>query len=190
MLLVTDKEKKPERIGSAKLQAMESLGKGHRYGSTPGSKAEIRVEEASVTDGASTTPETVAAKEAVLSTIQQAAITYDPASLHIIEPHLSSPDKEIREAAVDGVMLLGDAAGAALLRQAAKQARNPAEAEELQTKAAYLELPPGRLFTPQKLQAMKSRREASQAGNIGTNKRVRKPSNPAPTLRGTRPDTQ
>jgi len=99
-------------------------------------------------------------KETVLSSIHSAAITYDPASLPQISPFLSSPDPEIRAAAIDGIMLLGDAAGSPLLRQAAAQTGNPAEAADLRAKADYLELPPAKLLTPEKIKLLKERNAA------------------------------
>jgi len=84
-------------------------------------------------------------KEIVLHTLGEAATTYEATSLPVIEPHLYSPDPEIRGAALNAVVILGDKAGAPLLRKAALSATNSAEAAELMDQAAYLELPPARL---------------------------------------------
>ncbi len=99
-------------------------------------------------------------KQEVLSAMNEAAITYDPASLPVIAPHLKSPDPEIRAAAVDAIVVLGDAAGSTLLRQAAKSARSREEASDLQQKADYLELPPA---TPEFLKEMRALREQRAA---------------------------
>lgn len=103
------------------------------------------------------------AKEEILTGIQNAATTYDPASLPSIARYFESSDPEIRSAAIDGVMLLGDAAGAPLLRQLAASTGNPAEASELRSKADYLELPPAKLLTPEKIKAIKERQAAKKA---------------------------
>ena len=102
-------------------------------------------------------------KDAILAAIQEAAITYDPTSLPAIAPHLGSQDPVVRAAAVDGIMLLGDAAGAPLLRRAADRSANAAESASLKAKAAYLELPPGKLLTPKKLEALRTRKAAGKA---------------------------
>jgi len=85
-------------------------------------------------------PEAAPASE-VLEILSTAATTYDPAELPTIEPYLADPDPEIRQAAVDSMMILGDAAAAPLLRAAAASSPTPAEAENLLKAAAYLELP-------------------------------------------------
>lgn len=82
-----------------------------------------------------------AARQTILETIQTASISYDPVELPRIQPFLSHPDPEVRAAALNGIVALGHAAGAALLREAAKRAATPHEAVELLSKADYLELP-------------------------------------------------
>jgi len=99
----------------------------------------------------------LADKTSILSALEEAAITYDAAQLPVIAPHLTSPDAEVRAAAVEAVMLLGDSSGARLLRQAAAQARSGEEAAQLRAKADYLDLPPASLFTPEDAAAIRAR---------------------------------
>lgn len=82
-----------------------------------------------------------AARQTLFESIETAATSYDPAQLPLIRPYLTHSDPEVRAAALNGVVTLGDAAGAPLLREAAKQAANSQEAIELLSKADYLELP-------------------------------------------------
>ncbi|MEQ1748031.1 MAG: hypothetical protein ABL974_01305 [Prosthecobacter sp.] len=81
------------------------------------------------------------ARQTIMETIQTASISYDPIELPRIQPFLSHPDPEVRAAALNGIVMLGHAAGAPLLREAAKRAATPQEAVELLSKADYLELP-------------------------------------------------
>lgn len=80
-------------------------------------------------------------KAAIFEAISQAAITYSADQLQVIGPYLNHPDPDVRSAAVDGILLLGDAAGARLLREAALKLTNASEITRLQEKANYLELP-------------------------------------------------
>lgn len=77
-----------------------------------------------------------------LEAIEQASITYDPAQLPTIRPYLYHPSKEVREAALHGIVNLGDSSGARLLRDAANVAGSTEEKLELLKMAEYLELPP------------------------------------------------
>lgn len=79
--------------------------------------------------------------QVILETIQAASISYDPVELPRIQPYLSHPDPEIRKAALNGIIVLGDAAGAPLLREAASRSPTREEATLLREKADYLELP-------------------------------------------------
>lgn len=79
--------------------------------------------------------------DAVLDELEFAALSYDAEELPVIEPYLLHPDPEIREAALDAMLTLGDAAASPLLRAAAAQAYSPHEAVELLEAADYLELP-------------------------------------------------
>jgi hypothetical protein len=78
----------------------------------------------------------------VLEILSRAATSYDAAELPTIEPYLRHSSPEVRQAALDSVIILGDAAGAPILRAAAATSETPAEADKLLKAAAFLELPP------------------------------------------------
>ena len=86
-------------------------------------------------------------RAAILAEIEQLSVTYDAKELPEIEPYLLHPDPEVREAAMNGMIVLGDSAAAPLLRKAAAGAANPKEAVALEEAAAYMELPAG-TFVP------------------------------------------
>lgn len=96
------------------------------------------------------TPESPAptSKEAIAAAIHEASITYDAKELPKIQPYLLHPDPEIREAALNGMLVLGDAAASPLLRAAAKQIASPEEAAKMLEAAGYLELPSASLRSP------------------------------------------
>jgi len=102
-------------------------------------------------------------KDRVLDRIQIAATTYDPAQLSVIEPYLYHADPEIRAAALDGVVLLGDGAGAKLLRTAAGKTTDPSEALRLKEMADYLDLPP--LPTDSIVSSLKAAKKAQDAAS-------------------------
>jgi len=85
-------------------------------------------------------------KFALFEALREASAIYSPEGIPLIEPSLYSSDREIREAAANALVVLGEGAGAAVLRQAAAKASDPGEAADLLKKAEYLELPPGRLL--------------------------------------------
>ncbi|WP_345738412.1 HEAT repeat domain-containing protein [Prosthecobacter algae] len=82
-----------------------------------------------------------APREVLLEAINDVAITYDPVELPKIKPYLLHPDAEVRKAALDGMVVLGDAAASPMLRDAARQVTSTKEAIELMQAAEYLELP-------------------------------------------------
>jgi hypothetical protein len=81
--------------------------------------------------------------EATLEEINEAAVTYDAKALPRIQPYLIHPDPEIREAAKNGMIVLGDAAAGTLLREASRKVATPQEAVALLEAADYVELPSG-----------------------------------------------
>jgi hypothetical protein len=89
-------------------------------------------------------------RDRIFEQVRDAAITYDPASLSFIAPYLNSPDLELREAAVNAVVTLGDAAGAPLLRSQASKETDQLRKKELLDLAAWLELPPAQIVLPKK----------------------------------------
>ena len=78
----------------------------------------------------------------VRARIEYASSMYDPAYLPIIAPYLAHHDAEVRDAAINGVVNLGDKAGAAFLRQAAKSSQVAEERDRMLKMADWLELPP------------------------------------------------
>lgn len=80
-------------------------------------------------------------KRKQLDEIQAAMVTYSAESLPVLKPYLSSPDPQVRAAAIDAVVQLAAPEGADLLRGAAKSAKSPEEQEKLLQAASYLELP-------------------------------------------------
>lgn len=106
-------------------------------------------------DQAASKPEPVAApvsklvpddapREVLLEAINDVAITYDPVELPKIKPYLLHPDAEVRKAALEGMVVLGDAAASPLLRDAAREVTSTKEAIEMMQAAEYLELPSAR----------------------------------------------
>lgn len=100
----------------------------------------------------------------ILEAIQEASISYDAKELPKIQPHLIHPDAEVRAAALDGVLVLGDAAGAPLLRQAASTLKDPREAVKYLDAAEYLELPSGSLLAGKKKAGSPAKDEAKKDG--------------------------
>ncbi len=81
-------------------------------------------------------------QEAALTFLHEASVTYDPAELPKIHPYLLSPDAEVQKAAVDAMVVLGDAAAAPMLREASRQTMDTDMVMEMLKAADYLELPP------------------------------------------------
>lgn len=88
----------------------------------------------------------VVQKSQILEELRAAAITYNREALPLIEPHLYSTDPEVRQAAVEAIILLGAKEGAPLLRKASASWDDRNEAAQLLEKADYLELPSGNLL--------------------------------------------
>lgn len=82
-------------------------------------------------------------RAAILTAIEQASVTYDSNALPLIEPYLTHPDGEVRLAAMNGMVVLGEAAAGPLLRKAAESAPTPKEAVALAEAASFVELPSG-----------------------------------------------
>ncbi len=81
--------------------------------------------------------------QALLEEINEAAVTYDAAALPRIQPYLTHSAPEVREAAKNGMIVLGDAAAGPLLREASRHVTTPQEAVALLEAADYVELPSG-----------------------------------------------
>lgn len=85
-------------------------------------------------------------KPQILAAIEEAAVSYSAEELPKIQPYLTHPDPEVRAAAIQGMVTLGDAAAAPLLRAAAQLALSPEEATAMREAASYVELPSGSLL--------------------------------------------
>jgi hypothetical protein len=83
-----------------------------------------------------------AAKEQTLSVIHNAMTTWSEEGVPVIQPYLSSPDREIRVEAIEAMKQLGVPQAAAALRAAAKRTTNPDEREVMLEAAEFAELPP------------------------------------------------
>jgi hypothetical protein len=90
---------------------------------------------------ASSTP-LLSKQEEALAFLHDTSVTYDPAELPKIQPYLLSPDAEVQQAAVDAMVVLGDAAAAPMLREASRQTMDTDMVMEMLKAADYLELPP------------------------------------------------
>jgi hypothetical protein len=105
---------------------------------------ERRAAESQITPGALNAPAPVSSaeeKEQRLNAISTASTTYSPEGIRDIKPFLLDPDPEIRAAAKDGLINLGESGGSAALRAAAKQIKEPREAASYLDAADYLDLP-------------------------------------------------
>lgn len=88
----------------------------------------------------------VETKPQIFEVIHDAAVSYDAKELSKIQPYLLHADPEIRAAALQGMIDLGDAAAGPLLRAAAPLAPSPAEAKALREAADFVELPSATLL--------------------------------------------
>ena len=80
-------------------------------------------------------------RKAALEIMDDAATSYDAAELPKIQPYLVNPDPQLREAAMNAMIVLGDASAGAMMREAAKSMSSPEEAVKLLKSADYVELP-------------------------------------------------
>jgi len=83
-----------------------------------------------------------AATEQTLSVIHDAMTTWSEEGVPVIQPYLSSPDKQIRAAAIESMKQLGVPEAAAALRAAAKKTTNPDERKAMLDAAEFAESPP------------------------------------------------
>ena len=81
-------------------------------------------------------------QDEALTFLHETSITYDTAELPKIQPYLLSPDAEVQKAAVDAMVVLGEAAAAPMLREASRQTMDTDTVMEMLKAADYLELPP------------------------------------------------
>lgn len=87
---------------------------------------------------AATDPERLATARAV---IESAALRYEPSAVKDIRPWLLDTDPEIRQAARDGLVMLGESDAIPFLRNAASRLTDPAEVASFHEAADLLSLP-------------------------------------------------
>jgi hypothetical protein len=131
------------------LTANRPLSTGQQVTHEPKSiKSEPRIRKNSQSEKASYAPQVndsaavLDNQEAALTFLHETSITYDPAELPKIQPYLLSADIEVQKAAVDAMVVLGDAAAAPMLREASRQTMDTDMVMEMLKAADYLELPP------------------------------------------------
>lgn len=114
-------------------------------GSAPQFRTERARETASASDpmiGAKSAPLASPEQRATArQSIEEAVTTYEPAAVKTIAAFLQDPDPEIRTAARDGLIQLGEQDAIPVLRLAATRMANEAEAAACREAADYLELP-------------------------------------------------
>lgn len=128
---------------SKEAPASNSTARAELATTLPASKSGERETETKEGKGLEQPPLTDDARAAILKEIEQASVTYDAKALPDIEPYLLHPDPEVRQAALNGMLILGDAVAGPLLRKAAEKAPTPKEAVAFQEAADYVELPAG-----------------------------------------------
>jgi len=106
---------------------------------------ESRIGQAIPPDESASAELAVIPRDAAIEKMHDAAVTYDPAELPVIGPYLESPDPELRAAAVEAMIILGDSSAGPMLREAALKLTAPEEILKMQQAADYIELPPANL---------------------------------------------
>ena len=84
---------------------------------------------------------TLTISEEISNEIEAAVVTYSPDALPTFEKFLASGEPDVREAARDGLLRLGEKGGAALLRRATARMTDPEEIKRFREAADFLELP-------------------------------------------------
>jgi hypothetical protein len=87
-------------------------------------------------------PSLLSKQEETLAFLHDTSVTYDPAELPKIHPYLLSSDKEVQMAAINAMVVLGDAGASPMLREASRQVMDTDVVMEMLKAADYLELPP------------------------------------------------
>lgn len=86
----------------------------------------------------------------ILEEIHDASVTYHPNGLKVIEPYLLHADPQVRKAAIDGMIVLGERGAASIMRTAAENAPTAQDAVALLEAADYVELPSAKGFMKKK----------------------------------------
>ena len=92
-------------------------------------------------DNESQLPQDTGDGDSIIDKINGALTTYNAAHLPIIKPYLLNSDPEIRQEAVRGMIILGEAAASPMLREAAKQMNSAEDVKIMLEAAEFLELP-------------------------------------------------
>lgn len=92
--------------------------------------------------GVENTPATAAHREEAQAVIDAASVTYSPEGVQAIRPFLLDPDPEVRMAARDGMVQLGEVDAVPLLRAAAGKLKDQLEIASFHEAADLLALPP------------------------------------------------
>ncbi|RYD39747.1 MAG: HEAT repeat domain-containing protein [Verrucomicrobiaceae bacterium] len=102
-------------------------------------KSHEREGNASVaTQNSATDPDRLATAQAI---IESAALRYEPSAVKDIRPWLLDTDPQIRQAARDGLVMLGESDAIPFLRDAASRLKDPAEIASFHEAADLLSLP-------------------------------------------------
>jgi len=81
-------------------------------------------------------------KAAVYAQIHEAMVTYSPEGVKALEPILANAEPEIREAAINAIIQIGEKSGADALRRAARKTKVLREKMRMLEAAEFIELPP------------------------------------------------
>lgn len=110
-------------------------------------------------------------RESVMVILDEAATTYDPAQLPVVDKYLYHTDPEIRKAAKDSMVVLGDSGAGKLLRKAAESAASEEERKAMIEAAEYMELPAldPRTFAEQMKKSANNPDRKTQQPGIGSN---------------------
>jgi hypothetical protein len=129
------KSEQPDDQKSPQVHAKPAKSHATAHQSNGGVKIQAPVSQANSTP-------LLSKQDEALTFLHETSITYDPAELPKIQSYLLSPDPEVQKAAIDAMLVLGDAAAAPMLRDASRQISDTDAIVEMLKAADYLELPP------------------------------------------------
>jgi hypothetical protein len=129
------KSEQPIDQKSAQAHAKPTKSNVAAHKSNGGTKAQVPVSQANH-------PSLLSKQEEALAFLHDTSVTYDPAELPKIQPYLLSSDKEVQMAAINAMVVLGDAGASPMLREASRQITDTDVVMEMLKAADYLELPP------------------------------------------------
>jgi hypothetical protein len=126
-----------------------------RARSVPSAPTVGKADQSAVASSKDVAPRADETKEVILEQIHTSSVTYDAKEIPKIAPFLNHEDPEVRRAAMDGMIILGDSSAGTWLRAASKTARTPQEAVAFEEAANYMELPPSKHFKLRKKESSK-----------------------------------